>query len=168
MRLRTPAAHSLNIAPSPLILLAGAGGDAVSVPRAAALAAAADTTVLPAERLRLLLVADVAALEAGKAKAKAAVKHGGVFVCASVADGSRLPLDGIPMTLDSQKHYKMNGVVFGVAIGDSKGCITTLSRNASAATGFPDKGSSFKKMLCIEGRDVEVTFKVTGSFEGAE
>jgi len=134
------------------------------VPRAAALAAAANPDVLPAERLRLWHVADVAALEAGKAKAKPSVKYGGVFVRASVADGSRLSLDGIPMTLDNQKHFKMNGVVFGVAIGDSKGCVMSLSRNASTTTGFPAVGSSFKKALYIEGRDVEVTFTVSGIF----
>ena len=137
------------------------------VPRDAALAADGDPSVLPAVRLRLWHVAYVAALEAGKAKAKASVKFGGVLVCASVADGSLLPLDGIPMTLDSQGHYKMNGVVFGVAIGDSKSCVTGLSRNASEKTGFPAVGSSFKKTLCVKGRDVEVTFTVTGVFEGA-
>ena len=83
---------------------------------------------------------------------------------ASVADGSRLPLDGIPMTLDIEGKYKMNGVVYGVSIGDYKGSDMSLSRNASTATGFPAEGSSFKKTLCIEGRNVEVTFTVTGAF----
>jgi hypothetical protein len=133
------------------------------VPRAAALAAAANPDVLPDERLHLWHVADVAALESGKTKAKAAVKYGGVFVSASVADGTRLPLDGIPMTLDIAGGYKMNGVVFGVAIGDGKSCDMRLKRSATT-TGFPAVGSSFKTTLCIEGRDVEVTFTVSGIF----
>ena len=133
-------------------------------PRAAALAADDDRSVSPAERLRLWHIADVAALEAGKNVAKAKVKYGGVFVCASVAAGSRLPLDGIPMTLDGAGHYKMNGRIFGVSIGDNKGSVKSISRRASATTGFPDVGSSFSCELCIKDRDVAVTFTVTGAF----
>ena len=147
--------------PSPY---AGAGGDAVLGPRAAALAADADPTVVPAERQRLWHVADLEALEYHKTKAKAKVKYGGVFVRASVADGSRLPLDGIPMTLDGAGHYKMNGRIFGLHIGDSKGSVKSISRRASATTGFPDVGSSFSCELCIKDRDVAVTFTVTGAF----
>ena len=152
--------------PFPASFPAGAGGDAVLGPRAAALAADANPAVPPAERLRLWHVAYVAALEAGKDKAKPTVKYGGVLVCASVADGSLLSLEGIPMTLDGEGKYKMNGVVFGVAIGDSKGCVMGLKRSP-VAEGFPAVGSSFKKTLCVKGRDVEVTFTVTGVFEGA-
>ena len=133
-------------------------------PRAAALAADGNPSVLPAERLRLWQVADVAALELHKTKAKDTVKYGGVFVCASVAAGSRLPLDGIPMTLDGAGHYKMNGRIFGVSIGDNKGSVKSISRRASATTGFPDVGSSFSCELCIKDRDVAVTFTVTGAF----
>ena len=133
-------------------------------PRDAALAADADPSVLPAERLRLWHIADVEALEYHKTKAKATVKYGGVFVRASVADGSRLPLDGIPMTRDGAGHYKMNGRIFGVQIGDNKGSVKSISRRASAETGFPDEGSSFECALCIKDRDVAVTFTVTGAF----
>ena len=133
-------------------------------PRAAALAADGNPSVLPAERLRLWQVADVAALELHKTKAKDTVKYGGVFVRASVADGSRLPLDGIPMTRDGAGTYKMNGHIFGVHIGDSKGSVKSISRNASVKTGFPGEGSSFSCKLCIRDRDVAVTFTVTGAF----
>ena len=147
--------------PSPY---AGAGGDAVLGPRAAALAADADPTVVPAERQRLWHVADVEALEYHKTKAKASTKYGGVFMRASVADGSRLPLDGIPMTRCDNGQYKMNGSIFGLNIGDSKNSVKRISRRASAETGFPDKGSSFECALCIKDRDVAVTFTVTGAF----
>ena len=133
-------------------------------PRAAALAADDDRSVSPAERLRLWHIADVAALEAGKNVAKAKVKYGGVFVCASLADGSRLPLDGIPMTRCDNGQYKMNGRIFGQHIGDSKGSVKRISRRASAETGFPDVGSSFSCELCIKDRNVAVTFTVTGAF----
>jgi len=133
-------------------------------PRAAALAADADPSVLPAERQRLWHVADVEALEHHKNKAKAEVKYGGVFVCASVADGSRLPLDGIPMTLSGAGQYKMNGHIFGVHIGDSKNSVKSISRRASEETGFPGEGSSFQCVLFIKDRDVVVTFTVTGAF----
>ena len=143
---------------------AGAGGDAVLEPRAAAIAADADPSVAPAERQRLWHVADVEALEYHKTKAKATVKYGGVFVRASVADDSRLPLDGIPMTRDGAGHYKMHGYIFGLHIGDSRGSVKSISRSASAKTGFPDIGSSFSCELCIKDRDVAVTFTVTGAF----
>ena len=143
--------------PSPY---AGAGGDAVLGPRAAALAADADPTVVPAERQRLWHVADVEALEYHKTKAKASTQYGGVFMRASVADGSRLPLDGIPMTRCDNGQYKMNGSIFGLHIGDNK----SISRRASAETGFPNEGSSFECALCIKDRDVAVTFTVTGAF----
>lgn len=143
---------------------AGAGGDAVLEPLAAAVAADADPSVAADERLRLWHVADVAALEHHKNKAKATVKYGGVLVCASVADGSRLPLDGIPMTLSGAGQYKMNGFIFGQNIGDNKGSVKSISRNASAETGFPNVGSSFSCKLCIKDRDVAVTFTVTGAF----
>lgn len=86
------------------------------VPRNAALAAAVDPAVLPVERLRLWRIADVAALAHGHSVGPSVKSaHGGFFVCATVDDGSRLPLEGIRMNKRAPPNTQLslNQCVFG-------------------------------------------------------
>ena len=123
------------------------------VPRAAALAAAANPDVLPAERLRLWHVADVAALLAGQSNAaKGGATHGGFLVRATVVDGSRLPLDGIRMNMRAppNSQLSLNQCVFGVE---------TIVQRAKSA--FP-----LTITIPVIGIDapVAVKFEITGEF----
>ena len=125
----------------------------MSVQLAAALAAAADPFVLPDERLRLWHIFDVAKLEHGhRVGPKVKSLHGGYFLRATVADGSRLPLEGIRINKRKapNKQLSLNQCVFGVE---------TIEQPSYSS--FP-----LTLTIRIAGRDelVAVTFTVTGEF----
>jgi len=132
---------------------AGLGGDAVSVPLAAALAADANPSVLPAERLRLWHIFDVAKLEHGhRVGPKVKSMHGGYILRATVADGSRLPLEGIRINKRKapNKQLSLNQCVFGVE---------TIEQ-----TSFSSFPLALKIRIAGRAELVAVTFTVTGEF----
>ena len=125
----------------------------MSDPHAAALAADADPDVPPAERLRLWHIFDVAKLEHGhRVGPKIKSAHGGYFLRATVADGSRLPLEGIRINKRKapNKQLSLNQCVFGVE---------TIEQPSYSS--FP-----LTLTIRIAGRveRVAVTFTVTGEF----